>query len=132
MREFLPEYILAGRAFELSRWAEKAANIGILWCYEHERRKGNRCSTSCIRGGGCAIGTDPVLLNVIPAESVSTFDGRAYDRILALIPSKRLGVGDADDVRTLVSQFMSTFGDSSVICFESSSSPEGQVEWIPF
>ena len=132
VREFLPEYIIAGRASELSRWAEHAANIGILWCYEHERRRGNRCSISCIRGGGCAIVADSALLNVLPAESVSTFDGRAYEGILALIPSKKLGIGDVDGVRSLVSRFMSAFRDSSVVCFESGRSSEGRVEWRPF
>jgi hypothetical protein len=132
MREFVPEYILAGRASELSRWAEQAANIGILWCYNHERLEGNRCSTSCIRGGGCAIVADSVLLNVIPAESVSTFDGRTYEAILALIPSKKLGISDVNDVKLLVSRFMSTFRDSSIVCFEASQSSEGHVEWNLF
>ncbi len=132
MREFLPEYILAGGASDLSRWAEHAANIGILWCYEHERRGEKRCSTSCIRGGACAIVADSVLLNVFPAESVSTFDGRAYEGMLVLVPSKKLGIGDVVDVKSLVSRFVSTFRDSSVVCFESSRHPEGEIEWTLF
>lgn len=132
MREFLPEYILAGRALELSQWAEQAASIGVLWCYEHERREGNRCSTSCIRGGGCAIVAGSVLLNVIPVLSAPLCDELAYEGMLALIPNKKLGMGDLDAVKSLVSRFMSTFGDSSVVCFELSRSPEGEVERRPF
>lgn len=129
MRKFLPEYILAGSASELSQWVEHAARAGILWCYEHERRGENRCSTSCIRGGGCAIVADAVLLNVFPAESVSTFDGRAYESLIALIPNKKLGIGDVDDVKSLVLRFMSTFRGSSVACFESSRNQDGKMEW---
>ena len=132
MTESLPGYILAGRASDLSRWAEHAANLGILWCYEHERRGGNCCSMSCIRGGGCAITADAVALNVIPAESVSTFDGRDYEAILAVFPYKKLGLGDIDGVRSLVSRLMSAFRNSGIDCFESTTSPGGEIEWKPF
>lgn len=132
MPKFLPEYILAGKASELSRWAEHAANAGILWCYENERRGGNCCSTSCIRSGGCAIVANGVVLSVFPAESVSTFDHRDYEGMLAVIPSKKLGMGDIDGVKSLVSRLVSAFRSSGVVCFESIRSPGGEIEWRSF
>jgi hypothetical protein len=132
MKEFLPEHILVGKTSDLSRWVEHAANAGILWCYERERRRGRRCSTSCIRDGGCAIVEDSILLNVFPVEDVPNFDGRNYEGMLVLIPSKKLGIGDVDDVKSLVTRFMSTFRDSSVRCFESTTSSREEIEWRPF
>lgn len=132
MRDFLPDYIAAGRASELFRWTDNAANAGILWCYEHENRGRNRCETSCLRGGGCAIVEDSVVLSVHPAASVSTFKCRDYEAMLAVIPSKKLGMRDVDAVRALVLRFMSTFRDSSVVCFESARTPEGETTWRPF
>jgi hypothetical protein len=80
----------------------------------------------------CAIAADSVLLMVLPGGSMSTFDDRAYEGIVVLIPSKKLRIADLDAVRSLVSRFMSTFRDSSVVCFESGRSPEGEIEWKPF
>jgi hypothetical protein len=133
IRETLPDFVLAGKTAELSRWAEHAANLGILWCYEHERRGGNRCSSCCIRGGFCAIAADSVLLIVLPDGITPAFDEHAYEATLVLIPSKKtLKMADLDGMRSLVSRLMSAFRDSGVDCFESGRSPEGGLEWKAF
>jgi hypothetical protein len=132
MKDLLPEYIVAGSALEVSGWSRNASNAGILWCHEHERRRRNRCATSCLRGGGCGVVADSILLNVYPAESVSTFQGQAYEAILAIIPSKILRVDDIVAVRSLVLRLMASFHDSSVNVFESTLTAEGEVSWKPF
>jgi hypothetical protein len=75
---------------------------------------------------------DSVLLNVFSAESMSTFDGRDYEAILVVVPSKNLGLGDIDRVKAIVSRLMSAFRSSSVVCFEANSSPGGECEWRSF
>jgi hypothetical protein len=68
----------------------------------------------------------------MPIIEASHFDGSAYEGMIHMNPSKKLKPDDVVAVRAVASQFVSTFRDSGVVCFESHLLPEGGVAWEPF